>query len=191
MIVVAIVGMAGSGKSELAQHLGSKGFPVIRFGQVVIDEINRQRRDINPQNERDIREDLRRTEGMDVCARRSLSVIRLELERNSMVVIDGLYSWSEYRTLKQELGENLVVLLVFTSRRVRYVRLQTRAERPLTLQEAEDRDFTEIENIEKGGPIAIADHILLNDGTKEELFAAADDLLAGWRMHGLLGDVCG
>jgi dephospho-CoA kinase len=120
---------------------------------------------------------------MDVCARRSLPAIRKALEESPLVIIDGLYSWSEYRTLRAGLDENLVLLLVFTSRETRYHRLMARPERPLTFQEAQERDISEIENVEKGGPIAFADYALLNDGTKEELFAGVDELMARWRIR--------
>ena len=36
-------------------------------------------------------------------------------------------------------------------------------------QEAKARDFAEIENIEKGGPIVMADFTIVNTGTIEEL----------------------
>ena len=182
-MILAVVGMTGSGKSEVSRHLGSLGLSAIRFGQVVVDEIARRGLDLNPANERTVREELRSTDGMDVCARRCLPAIRKALEESPLVVIDGLYSWSEYRTLRSALGENLVLLLVFTSKETRYHRLKVRPERPLTFHQAQERDITEIENVEKGGPIAFADYALLNDGTKEELFAAIDDLLARWRIR--------
>ena len=37
------------------------------------------------------------------------------------------------------------------------------------MQESAERDKTEIENLEKGGPIAIADYYIDNSGTIEEL----------------------
>jgi len=181
-MILAIVGMTGSGKSEVSGHLRSLGFPVIRFGQIVVDEIARRGWELNPKNERTVREELRVAEGMDVCARRSLPTIRKALEGSLLVVIDGLYSWSEYKTLRAELGENLILLLVYTSKEKRYHRLKVRPERPLTFQEAQERDITEIENVEKGGPIAFADYALLNDGTKAELFAGVDDLLRRWEI---------
>jgi dephospho-CoA kinase len=182
-MILAVLGMTGSGKSEVSHHLASLGFPAIRFGQVVVDEIARRGLDLNPANERTVREELRSTYGMDVCARRSLPAIRKALEESPLVIIDGLYSWSEYRTLRAGLDENLVLLLVFTSRETRYHRLMARPERPLTFQEAQERDISEIENVEKGGPIAFADYALLNDGTKEELFAGVDELMARWRIR--------
>ena len=182
-MILAIVGMTGSGKSELAGYLNSLGFPSIRFGQVVVDEIARRGWELNPQNERTVREELRATEGMDVCARRSLPAIRKGVKERPLVVIDGLYSWSEYRTLKAAWGEKLVLLLVYTSKETRYHRLKVRPDRPLTSQEAQERDITEIENAEKGGPIAFADYALFNDGTRAELYAGVDALLARWQIR--------
>ena len=34
--------------------------------------------------------------------------------------------------------------------------------RPFTIKEAKARDYAEIENLEKGGPIAMADYTILN-----------------------------
>ena len=41
--------------------------------------------------------------------------------------------------------------------------LAERPERPFNAQEAAERDQTEIENLEKGGPIAIADYYIYNN----------------------------
>jgi hypothetical protein cdiviTM7_00773 len=37
------------------------------------------------------------------------------------------------------------------------------------LKEIQERDYTEVENIEKGGPIAMADYYILNDGSVAEM----------------------
>jgi hypothetical protein len=42
--------------------------------------------------------------------------------------------------------------------------LARREIRPLTEAESNSRDIAEIENLNKGGPIAIADYLLVNDG---------------------------
>jgi len=41
--------------------------------------------------------------------------------------------------------------------------------RPFTTEEAKARDYAEIENIEKGGPIAMADFAIINTGAVAEL----------------------
>ncbi|MBA3873898.1 MAG: hypothetical protein H0X30_32600, partial [Anaerolineae bacterium] len=41
----------------------------------------------------------------------------------------------------------------------------------------ETRDYQEIERLEKGGPIAIADYTLLNNGESDELLKSLDALV--------------
>jgi dephospho-CoA kinase len=113
---------------------------------------------------------------MDAYARLSLPSIEEALSARS-VLIDGLYSWAEYKFLKQHFRDEMKVVAVYTTRALRYKRISQRPERPLTFEEAEQRDFAEIENVEKGGPIAIADYTLINDGSEEELILAVDKLL--------------
>lgn len=84
------------------------------------------------------------------------------------VVLDGLYSWDEYIILREKFNNSLKVIAVVTDKEIRYQRLAMREIRPLTREEAEQRDIAEIENIKKGGPIAFADYYLYNNGTKEE-----------------------
>jgi dephospho-CoA kinase len=49
------------------------------------------------------------------------------------------------------------------------MRLAGRNIRPLTNKEAAERDRTEIENINKGGPIALADFTITNESSLKEL----------------------
>ena len=53
--------------------------------------------------------------------------------------------------------------------KTRYARLAERQHRPLTLEEASSRDKSEIENLNKGGPISLADFTIINESTVEEL----------------------
>lgn len=174
---LALVGMPGAGKTLCAQHLAEQGFFQFRFGSIVVNEVIRRGWPITPENERIVREQFRREEGMDVMAKRALPHLRAALESHSSIVIDGLYSFSEYKTLRRELGTDMVVVAVVSSRGLRYQRLAQRPERPLTAAEAETRDHQEIEMLEKGGPIAIADYTLLNDGQPERLLSQLDTLV--------------
>lgn len=175
--LLALVGMPGAGKSLLASYLEQQGFPQFRFGGITMDELERRGWEVTPQNERIVREEIRAREGMDAYARRALPIIHAMLADHRVAVIDGLYSFSEYRTLKAEFGPQLVVVAVACDRALRYARLAARPERPLTPQEAEARDLAEIESLEKGGPIAIADFTILNNTTPADVIAALQRLL--------------
>jgi dephospho-CoA kinase len=169
--------MAGSGKSSVARHLEQKGWRVIRFGALTMQELEKRGLPINEANEKAIREELRAKHGMDAYARLLLSAIKESLATRP-TVIDGLYSWAEYKFLKGHFGEQMRVIAIYTTRSARYARISQRLDRPLSFAEAEQRDYAEIENVEKGGPIALADYTIVNDGTEKGLCRAVDKLLS-------------
>lgn len=174
---LALVGMPGAGKTLCAKHLEQRNFFQFRFGSIVTDEVLRRGLPLTPEHERMVREEFRAQDGMDAIARRALPRLQAALQQHDCIVIDGLYSQSEYRTLRQALGNTIILVAIVAERRLRYERLAQRLERPLTFEEAEERDMREIEHIEKGGPIALADYTLLNDGEPSALLARLDALL--------------
>lgn len=179
---LALVGMPGSGKTLCAQHLSGRGYFQFRFGGIITDEVERRGLPITPENERIVREEFRRNEGMDAIAKRALPHLQQAMATHNTVVIDGLYSFSEYKTLKPVFGGDMVVVAIIAARHVRYARLSQRPERPLTREEAEQRDYQEIERLEKGGPIAIADFTILNDRSPEDMLNGLDALLVQLNM---------
>ncbi|MBZ0287716.1 MAG: AAA family ATPase, partial [Anaerolineae bacterium] len=140
---LALVGMPGAGKTLCAKHLEAQGYFQFRFGGIVVDEVVRRGWAIAPENERIVREELRRNEGMDVMAKRALPHLKAALDTHPCIVIDGLYSFSEYKTLHTAFGGEMAVVAIISSRALRYRRLAERVERPLTPQEAETRDYAE------------------------------------------------
>jgi dephospho-CoA kinase len=175
--IIATVGMCGAGKSVAGERLEQLGFAKVYFGGLTIDEVKRRGLEVNEKNERAVREELRRTHGMGAFAVLSLPKIEACLGEGKSVLIDGLYSFSEYKILHDQYGERLLVIAVFTPRKLRYERLARREIRPLTREEAVSRDYAEIENIEKGGPIALADYTIVNDGSRDHLLQQLDPIL--------------
>lgn len=168
MIVLALVGMAGAGKSEAARFFTEKGFAKIRFGDITDEEIKNRGLALNEENERNVREGFRKEHGMAAYAILNLPRIE-EARKSSPVIIDGLYSWEEYQVLKKHFGDDFFVVAVYSSPQTRYRRLEHRQIRPLTFNEASGRDEAEIVKINKGGPIAMADFTIINEGSLDDL----------------------
>lgn len=168
MKVVAVVGMPGSGKSEIAGVFEDGGFVRVRFGDITDEEVMRRGLELNEANERHIRELLRQEYGVSAYARLNLPRIDAAL-KNSNVVVDGLYSWEEHICLKSLYHDNFYVVAVWASPQTRYARLAVRSKRPLTPEQAESRDRAEIENLNKGGPIAMADFTIPNQSSLADL----------------------
>jgi dephospho-CoA kinase len=160
--VVAIVGMAGSGKSEVTKVFQEAGFITVRFGDITDEEMKKRSLLRNEANERYCRELLRKELGMAAYAILNRPRIDNALEKSD-VVADGLYSWEEYVDFKNYYGDLFCLVAVCSSPPSRYDRLASRPVRPLTAEESASRDKSEIENLNKGGPIAMADYVIAND----------------------------
>ncbi len=175
-VLLAFVGMPGSGKSEATTYLKQKGFAYVRFGELTEDGLSQLGLPLTPENEKMYREKIRSELGMAAYAIRSEAKIRSLLQKNNVVVIDGLYSWEEYTYLLQ-IFSGLKIVYVFAKPQIRYERLIKRAVRPLIVEQARERDFAEIEKLNKSGPIAIADFIIENNTSLGDLHTKIDQLL--------------
>ena len=165
MNLIAIVGMCGSGKSIASEYFEKMGYKKIYLGGITMDKLKEENLEVNPENEKMMREKIRKDYGMGAYALLSIPKIE-ELIKTDDVVLDGLYSWDELKILKEKYP-NIKVISIVVDKNIRYERLTTREIRPLTNQEAEKRDISEIENVAKGGPIAFADYYILNNGDME------------------------
>jgi len=174
--ILAIVGMPGAGKTEVASYLSVKGLLLVRFGEETDRALMEKGLPLTEQHEREYREQLRKEQGMAVYAKRAKPRIAQVLQQHDAVIIDGLYSWEEYTFLKGEFPD-LVLVCVIANPSVRYERLKNRKIRPLSIEEARQRDIDEIEKLSKGGPIAIADYFIENNGSLGELSKKVDALL--------------
>ncbi len=176
-IILAFVGMPGAGKSEASAYLQKKGIPSIRLGQITDDGLKEMGLSINPENEKMFREKIRKELGMEAYAIKTAPAIERMLNGNNSIVLDGLYSWEEYFYLKQKFPY-LMLIHVFAEPAKRYERLSQRSIRPIPLGESYSRDVAEIENLNKGGPIAIADYVIENNTDSiEDLQKSLDKLL--------------
>lgn len=175
--ILAFVGMPGAGKSEAATYLKDKGIPFVRFGEITDEGVKNAGLALTPENERMVREKIRKEEGMGAYAKRAKPKIDELLKNNSIIGIDGLYSWEEYTFLKEEfLG--LFLIHIYAEPNIRYRRLANRAVRPVPFEKCRDRDITELEGLNKGGPIAIADYMIENNAEIEGVYKKIDRLLA-------------
>lgn len=161
--LIAIVGMPGAGKSVAADFFHTKNIPILRFGDqtdISLKELGLPR---NEKNERFVREKLRKDLGMAAMAIKIEPRILDAAKTHATIVLDGLYSWEEYVYLKKRFPQ-IQLLCIYAPPSVRYDRLTRRPVRPLSQEESQSRDLSELENLNKGGPIAVSDYLIKNDG---------------------------
>ena len=168
--------MAGSGKSEAARVFENNGYLRVRFGDITDIEMKKRNMEVCEASERFCRETLRKEWGMAAYAILNQPRINAALEKAN-VVADGLYSWEEYLSFKSHYGSRFYVLAIYSSPKTRHARLAERKHRPLTPEEASSRDQGEIEYLNKGGPISLADFTIVNESTVEELRKQTENIL--------------
>ena len=178
--ILAIVGMSGSGKSVAVDHLTSKGYPKVYFGGMIYKEMEKRgiERTEDGESEKKFREEIREKEGKDWVVRQVIAETNDLIQAGQKrIVLDGVYSWTEYKTLKHEFPTGLTFIAVVADKKIRYERAANRPDRAFDAKAIRERDRSEIENLEKGGPIAAADYYILNNGTTEELRLRLDSIL--------------
>lgn len=178
--IIAFVGMSGSGKSVAIDYLTERGIPKVYFGGMVYKEMEKRGIERTPDgaSERQFREMIREREGKDWVVRQAIAETKdLISAGQKRIVLDGVYSWTEYKALKHEFPGDLTFIAVVAPKLLRYERIAKRPERPFDGKAIRERDITEIENLEKGGPIAAADYFILNDGSVEDMQAQLKKIL--------------
>ena len=175
--LVAIVGMSGSGKSVITDYLENLGWKKLYFGGITYKLMEEQgiERTEDGKSEKEFREKLRKEYGNDCYAKLIEPEIKANIEDYD-IVLDGLYSWYEYKYLIEKY-DNLKLICVVLNKNIRYDRVSKREDRPFDNEAIKYRDISEIENLYKGGPIAYADYYILNNKSKDETIKQLEEIL--------------
>lgn len=178
--ILAVVGMSGSGKSVVVDHLTAKGYPKVYFGGMIYKEMEKRgiERTEDGESEKKFREQIREQEGKDWVVNQVIAEVKdLISAGQKRIILDGVYSWTEYCALKHAFPTNLTFLAIVVDKQLRYDRVAKRPGRAFDGTAIRERDRSEIENLEKGGPIAAADYYILNNGSIEQAQHDIDKVL--------------
>ena len=131
MRVIGTVGLPGSGKSEAASVAEELGIPVVTMGDVIRQEC--RDRGLDPaEHHGEIAGALRKENGPDAIAQRSLPIIEAELEDAETVLVDGIRAGVEVERFEEAFGDAFTLISIEAPFEVRAERVQAR-----------DRDNTE------------------------------------------------
>jgi dephospho-CoA kinase len=173
--VIAIAGMPGSGKAVVSKAASLRKIPVLICGDIVREETKRRGLAPTPENTGKVMLTIRREEGPAVVADRLLP--KIESSTAQLVIVEGVRSMDEVNALRR--NHTVKIVAVHSSPETRYERLVTRgrSDDPKSWEEFAERDMREL-GVGIGSVIALAQEMLINEGSFEDLSAAAEALLS-------------
>ena len=164
--VIAILGMPGAGKGIASEAARRLGLEVLVLGDVIREETERRGLEPTPENVGNVMLQVRRDEGPAVVVRRL--VPKIEASGSQTLIVEGIRSEDEVQELRSKY--EVVTVGIHASPKTRFQRLlaRGRSDDPKTWNTFYERDSREL-NVGLCRVIALADILLLNEGTIEEL----------------------
>lgn len=173
--IIAITGLAGSGKTNASNYFKKKGIPTISFGEMINKYIDSNKLGHTEEVHKKVRENLRREHGMAALAVLNKDCIRDFLKSNLILIIDHMQSWEEYIYLKKTFPSvRIYILALYADKEIRYRRISQRKYRSNLY--GEERDIDEIIGANKGPLIAFADFLVKNNYSIEDLKNKLEDV---------------
>lgn len=202
MRVIGFTGMPGSGKSEAMEVARARGHPVVRMGDLVWEEVERQGLPRDAKHVGEVAAAMRERHGKDVWSRRTAERVREVVanhrrrvgepdtrragpggparvdEPDFVVLIDGIRSHEEVETFRRELGASFLLVAIHTDPEHRFGRMRHRgraddSQDPAVLKARDEREM----GWGIARTIALADEMVVNDGTLEQFRARVASLL--------------
>lgn len=178
MLIIAITGMPGAGKSTAAKALEAHGFKRVVMGDVIREETRRQGLEPNEKNTGRVMLELREKYGPGAVAEVCLRSLRGMKEK--VVVVDGIRSYAEVEAFAREGTVKLLAITASRDRRFKLLTERGRADAPTTRASFDERDRREL-SVGVGNAVALADESISNErATQDELGNRAVELAEWW-----------
>ena len=173
--LIGITGTNGAGKGEVAAYLVNKGYEYFSLSDLIREELIKRDEDITRDNLIKTGNQLREKFGADILARLVMEKIR------EKAVIDSIRNPKEVEYLRKQ--KNFILLSVDAPVELRYERVKKRGrkESAETMREFIRKEEEEMTSYKNGQQLrncmSLADVILINDGSLEDLYQKLEALL--------------
>ena len=141
--VYSFVGLPGSGKSATAYLAQDLKIPVIIMGDVIREEMQRQKIEISRESMGHFAKNIRLQEGMNIIAKKCME--KINQLNASVLFIDGLRNPEELEYFKSKILDFKVIYIEATAdTRFRRLKARGRVDDPATLEDFTRRDKREL-----------------------------------------------
>ncbi len=178
VLIVAVTGMPGAGKSTAAEALTSIGWHRIVMGDVIRNETARRGLEPNAKNTGEVMSKLRKELGESAVA--DLCVEEIRKAPSGKVVVDGIRSLAEVERFRKGGKVLLVAVHASPGRRLALLKERGRSDDPLSNEMFDTRDEREL-NVGIGKAIALADEVISNErATPDRLASQMVEAVERW-----------
>jgi len=174
-LVVGVAGMPGAGKATVRKAAEGMGWSVVIMGDEIREETRRRGLEPTPENIGKIMLQLREEEGPATVAKRCIQ--KIENAQSNFVLVDGVRSLKEVDEFKK-CFHDFTLIAVHSSPETRFQRLskRKRSDDPKGWDVFCQRDLREL-RVGQGDVIAVANYMIVNEGTYEEFKARVREVL--------------
>jgi len=165
ILIVALTGMPGAGKTTVARYLSQKGIPLLIMGDVVREIAEIDGLEPTSDNLAKLMLRLRKKNGPQAIAHLIVDKIKLMKEKDkklSVVIVDGIRSMAEVQVLRLIGTVKLLAIHGSTLTRYTHVKERRRSDVSSNIDEFDKRDKIEME-VGISNAIALADESISNN----------------------------
>lgn len=185
-MIIGITGTDGAGKGTVVEYLLEKGgFEHCSARSLWIDEIQKRGLEVNRSNMRIVANDLRAKHGDDFLIAEYERRTHFDPKKN--YIIESIRAVPEAETLKKFGG---ILLAVDADQKVRYERVQERRSESdkVSFEQFKEHEALEMNDpdphgMQKAKVIEMADYVIMNDGTFDELRVRTEEVLKEIDAH--------
>jgi dephospho-CoA kinase len=165
ILIVALTGMPGAGKTTVANYLAQKGIPLLIMGDVVREAAQNEALEPTSGNLAKLTIRLREKNGPEAIAHLTANKIKTmknEDKEFAVVIVDGIRSMAEIEVLKRVGQVKLLAIHGSILTRYSHIRERARSDVPSNINEFDKRDRVEME-VGISDAIALADETISNN----------------------------
>jgi dephospho-CoA kinase len=165
ILIVALTGMPGAGKTTVANYLAQKGIPLLIMGDVVREAAQNEGLEPTSGNLAKLTIRLREKNGPEAIAHLTANKIKTmknEDKEFAVVIVDGIRSMAEIEVLKRVGQVKLLAIHGSILTRYSHIRERARSDVPSNINEFDKRDRVEME-VGISDAIALADETISNN----------------------------
>jgi dephospho-CoA kinase len=165
ILIVALTGMPGAGKTTVANYLAQKGIPLLIMGDVVREAAQNDGLEPTSDNLSKLMLRLREKNGPEAIAylvANKIKTMKRENKEFGVVIVDGVRSMAEIHVLRSVGNVKLLAIHGSTLTRYSHIRERARSDVPSNIGEFDKRDKVEM-GVGISDAIALADETISNN----------------------------